>query len=134
MWQRIQTLYLALSTALITALFFCNKAGDIPYTRYMPYVVLLAIITLLNLLALTTWKHRVFQARTAMLSALITLALQVWLAVDFFTTGNDPVFHVTAVFPVVAVILDVLAFRNIMADELMVRSSDRLRAAKRRGR
>ena len=100
----------------------------------MPYVVLLAIITLLNLLALTTWKHRVFQARTAMLSALITLALQVWLAVDFFTTGNDPVFHVTAVFPVVAVILDVLAFRNIMADELMVRSSDRLRAAKRRGR
>jgi len=35
---------------------------------------------------------------------------------------------------VVAVILDVLAFRNIMADELMVRSSDRLRAAKRRGR
>ena len=107
MWQRIQTLYLALSTALIAALFFCNKAGDIPYTRYMPYVVLLAIIT---------------------------LALQVWLAVDFFTTGNDPVFHVTAVFPVVAVILDVLAFRNIMADELMVRSSDRLRAAKRRGR
>ena len=134
MWQRIQTLYLALSTALIAALFFCNKAGDIPYTRYMPYVVLLAIITLLNLLALTTWKHRVFQARTAMLSALITLALQVWLAVDFFTTGNDPVFHVTVVFPVVAVILDVLAFRNIMADELMVRSSDRLRAAKRRGR
>ena len=134
MWQRIQTLYLALSTALIAALFFCNKAGDIPYTRYMPYVVLLAIITLLNLLALTTWKHRVFQARTAMLSALITLALQVWLAVDFFTTGNDPVFHVTAVFPVVAVILDVLAFRNIMADELMVRSSDRLRAAKRRSR
>ena len=134
MWQRIQTLYLALSTSLIAALFFCNNAGDIPYTRYMPYVVLLAIITLLNLLALTTWKHRVFQARTAMLSALITLALQVWLAVDFFTTGNDPVFHVTAVFPVVAVILDVLAFRNIMADELMVRSSDRLRAAKRRGR
>ena len=87
MWQRIQTLYLALSTALIAALFFCNKAGDIPYTRYMPYVVLLAIITLLNLLALTTWKHRVFQARTAMLSAIITLALQVWLAVDFFTTG-----------------------------------------------
>ena len=134
MWQRIQTLYLALSTALIAALFFCNKAGDIPYTRYMPYVVLLAIITLLNLLALTTWKHRVFQARTAMLSAIITLALQVWLAVDFFTTGNDPVFHVTAVFPVVAVFLDGLAFRNIMADELMVRSSDRLRAAKRRGR
>jgi len=132
MWQRVQTLYLSISTALMAALFFCNKAGDIPYTRYLPYLVLLIVIAILNLLALTCWKHRVFQARTAVLAALITLALQAWLVVDFFTTGNDPVFHVTAVFPIVAVILDLLAARNIWADELMVRSSSRLRAAKNR--
>lgn len=132
MWQRVQTLYLSISTALMAALFFCNKAGDIPYTRYIPYLVLLIVIAFLNILALTGWKHRVFQARTAVLASLITLAFQVWLVVDFLATGNDPVFHVTAVFPIVAVILDLLGARNIWADELMVRSSSRLRAAKNR--
>lgn len=131
MWQRVQTLYLAISTALIASLFFCDKAGEIPYTAYVPYLVLLIIITLLNILALTTWSHRIFQFRTTNLSAIITVALQAWLVVDFVATGNDPLFHITAVFPVVAVVFDILAARGIWADELMVRSASRLRAAKR---
>ena len=132
MWQRVQTLYLAVSTVLIGILFFCSKAGDISFVSYWPYAVLLAVITLLNILALTTWKFRVFQVRTTVLTALITLGLQAWLVVDFITTGNDPLFHVTAIFPLVAVILDVLAARGIWADELMVRSASRLRSSKRK--
>ncbi|MBO4670393.1 MAG: DUF4293 family protein [Bacteroidales bacterium] len=132
MWQRVQTLYLAISTALIVAMFFCNKAGDISFVAYWPYLVLLILITLLSLLALTTYKIRVFQVRTTVLAALITLGLQAWLVVDFLVTGNDPLFHVTAIFPLVAVILDVLAARGIWADELMVRSSSRLRSSKRK--
>lgn len=132
MWQRIQTLYLAISTALVVAMFFCNKAEDISYVSYWPYLVLLIISAALHLLALTTYRFRVFQVRTAVLAAIITLALQVWLAVDFFVTGNEPVFHVSAVFPLVAVILDVLAARSIWADELLVRSSSRLRSSKRK--
>lgn len=132
MWQRVQTLYLAISTALIAAMFFCSKAGAIPYTAYWPYLVLLILVTLLNVLALTTWKFRIFQVRTTVLAALLTLALQGWLVVDFIATGNDPVFHVTAVFPVVAVIFDILAARGIWADELMVRSASRLRSSRRK--
>ena len=113
-------------------MFFCNKAGDISYVSYWPYLVLLIVITLLNILALTTYKIRVFQVRTTVLAAIITLALQGWLVVDFLITGNDPLFHVTAIFPLVAVILDVLAARGIWADELMVRSSSRLRSSKRK--
>ena len=131
MWQRVQTLYLAISTALVASLFFCDKAGEIRYTAYVPYLVLLVIITLLNILALTTWSHRIFQFRTANLSAIITVALQVWLVVDFIATGNDPLFHLTAVFPAVSVVFNILAARGIWADELMVRSASRLRAAKR---
>jgi len=52
--------------------------------------------------------------------------------VDFVITGNDPLFHLTALFPTVAVILDILAARGIWADELMVRSSSRLRSSKRK--
>jgi len=132
MWQRVQTLYFALSTALIALMFFCNKAGDIPYTRYVPYLVLLIVVLLLNLLALTTFRHRMFQFRTANLSSLITLALQAWLVVDFIVTKNDPLFHVTAVFPLVSIVLNALGARAVLRDELMVRSSSRLRAARRR--
>ena len=112
-------------------MFFCRKAGEIAFTAYLPYLILLIVITLLNILALTTWKFRIFQVRTTVLSALITVALQAWLVVDFAVTGNDPQFHVPAVFPLVAVILDIMAARGIWADELMVRSASRLRSAKR---
>ena len=132
MWQRVQTLYLAIATALVAALFFCNKAGDISFVSYWPYLVLIILITLLNVLALTTFRIRVFQVRTAVLSALLTLALQVWLVVDFVVTGNNPVFHVPAIFPLLAVILDIMAARAIWADELLVRSSSRLRSSHRK--
>ena len=132
MWQRIQTLYLILATGLVAALFFCTKAGDITYTEYWPYAILLIVIAFLQVMATTTWKHRIFQMRTASLAAIILIGLQAWLVVDFITTHNDPVFHVTAVFPIVAAILDFLAARSILADEMLVRSASRLRSAKRR--
>ena len=132
MWQRIQTLYLLLATGLVVALLFCPKAGDVTYTEYWPYAVLLILTAFLQVMATTTWKHRIFQMRTASLSAIILIGLQVWLVVDFIKTHNTPVFHITAVFPVVAAILDFLAARSILADEMLVRSADRLRAAKRK--
>jgi hypothetical protein len=132
MWQRIQTLYLLLATGLVVSLLFCTKAGDIPYTEYWPYAVLIVMTSILQVMALTTYKHRIFQMRTASLSAIILVGLQAWLVIDFFQTHNDPVFHVTAVFPIVATILDFLAARSILADEMLVRSADRLRAAKRK--
>ena len=132
MWQRVQTLYLAIATALIAVLFFADKASGMRYVAYLPYLILLIVSGLLHLLALTTWRIRIFQMRTATLAALITLALQVWIAVDYFTADKSLVFHVTAVFPLVAVIFDVLAIRGIMADELVVRSASRLRSAKKK--
>lgn len=141
MWQRIQTLYLGISTLLIGLMFFSAKAvtfgsnGEIgqiiTYTDYVPYLVLIIVIFLLNLLALTTYTHRVFQMRTAGLSALITLAFQVWLVVDFIVTHNDVVFRLSSVFPIVTVILDILAYRSILADEMLVESAYHLRESRK---
>ena len=142
MWQRVQTLYLAISTILIAVMLFSNEAvclgsdgavaDAIRFTDKVSHLIMLIIILLLNFMALTIVKHRVFQMRTASLSAIILIGLQVWLVVDFISTHNTPVFHITAVFPVVAAILDFLAARSILADEMLVRSADRLRAAKRK--
>ena len=132
MWQRVQTLYLALSLGLVTALFFCDKAEGVSFMKYLPYVILTAVTALLTFLALTTYRHRVFQARTAVFAALVAIGLQAWLGVDFFFTGNELPFRLPAVFPIVSAILDFMAARNIWSDELMVRSSSRLRPAKRK--
>ena len=124
MWQRIQTLYLALAlvAVLFVALGFDRTA----------FVVLAYICAALEFLALTVYKHRVFQMRTAVFAALILLGLQVWIGVDYFSAADKSAFGIATVLPAVAIILDVLAARSILADELLVRSASRLRSAKKK--
>lgn len=147
MWQRIQTLYLAISTILMAVMLFSVKAyvpgtdGEpsetFRYLTYIPYAILIIIILILNVLALTTYKIRVFQYRTAILTALVTLGLQIWLAVEFAVNlragadGARLIYKVNAVFPLICVVLDVLAARGILADELLVESTYRLRTDKK---
>lgn len=141
MWQRIQTLYLALATGLIVAMLFSLKAvvpgpdgtflQEIRYTSYLPYLILLIVVALLDFLALTTFRFRVFQMRTAVLAALITIALQAWIAVDYFSADSSLVFRITAVFPIVAVIFDLLAARGIASDIMVAESVNHLRTRKK---
>lgn len=141
MWQRAQTLYLFLATMLSAVLLFCNMAAEyggdgevIQYYRYtssIPYIILIALAAGLNLLALSTFKVRVFQMRTAGLAGIIALTLQIWLLVDIIYTKDVRVFRFTAMFPIVVSILDVMAYRGILADQLLVESVSRLRSRKK---
>lgn len=147
MWQRIQTLYMAISTILVAIMIFSVKATVIGadgqvvetfrYIRYAPYAILLIVILLLNILALTAWNFRVFQYRTAILTALVTLGLQIWLGAEFIANMRagdgvqQMIYKVNVVFPIVSVILDVLAARGILADQLLVESTYRLRTDKK---
>lgn len=141
MWQRIQTLYLAVATAILTSMFFCKFATilgpdgveiSIKYFEKVPYLVLLTVALAGNVFSLFSFKIRIPQMRVAMVAALILLAFQVWIIVDVVRGWNEMVFSVTALFPLVAMVLDILAARNIMLDEAMVQSASRLRASKRR--
>ena len=141
MWQRIQTLYLAVATALLISMFFCKFATilgpdgveiSIKYVEKVPYLVLLAVALAGNMFSLFAFKIRIPQMRVATVAALILLAFQIWIIVDVVRGWNEMVFSVTALFPLVAMVLDILAARNIMLDEAMVQSASRLRASKRR--
>ncbi|MCQ2118649.1 MAG: DUF4293 domain-containing protein [Bacteroidales bacterium] len=144
MWQRLQTLYLAVATGLVVALFFSVKAfalgpqgvhaEEYTYVQNFPYAVLLGVITLLQLIAVFTFNFRVFQMRTATLSAILLVALQAWLVFDWCTCADGLVFKYTAIFPIVAVILDALAIRLIVRDQLLVESITRLRSRKKNHR
>lgn len=140
MWQRAQTLYLAISTVLIGLMFFMSKAAvygsdgsvlqEFKFTTYIPYLILLIVIEALNVLALTTWNFRVFQMRTATLTSLITIALQIWIIVDFVSTHDTMVFKIASIFPLVAVIFDFLAVKGIFADQMLVESASHLRKSR----
>lgn len=141
MWQRIQTLYLALATGLVVALFFCVKSfslgpggahvDEVKYIQFIPYLILLIIITLLQVIALGAYKVRVLQMRTAVLAGLILVALQCWLVADYFFSGDGVIFRWTAIFPLLAAILDFIAARLILRDQLLVESISRLRSRKK---
>ncbi len=80
-----------IATGLIVALFFSVKAFtlgpggvhsvELTYIKYTPYLILLILITILQLLAVFTFNARVFQMRTAVLSAILMIALQAWIGV-----------------------------------------------------
>ena len=141
MWQRLQTLYLCIATGLIAALFFSVKAFtlgpggvhsvDLTYIKYTPYLILLILITILQLLAVFTFNARVFQMRTAVLAAILMIALQAWIGVDYFTADKEWIFKFTAVFPLVAAILNFIAARLILRDQLLVESVSHLRSRKK---
>lgn len=141
MWQRLQTLYLCLATGLVVALFFSVKAftlgpggvhaAELTYVKYTPYLILLILITILQLLAVFTFNARVFQMRTAVLAAILMIALQAWIGVDYFTSDKEWIFKFTAVFPLVAAILNFIAARYILRDQLLVESVSHLRSRKK---
>ncbi|MCD8312851.1 MAG: DUF4293 domain-containing protein [Bacteroidales bacterium] len=141
MWQRIQTLYLAIATILLGSLFFVKFAtiigpmGDtakIFYHEKLPYLLFTIIVTAVNLFALMMFKIRMFQMRVCIFAAIILIGFQIWLGVDVIRNFRQMAFSFTAIFPIVAAILDALAARAILIDESIVRSASRLRSARGR--
>lgn len=134
-------MYLAIATILIGSLFFSRFAtvfgegeSAILYREYTPYLLFAIMTFLANLISLGLFKARMIQMRLCIISAIVLLAFQIWIGVDYFRNMDDMVYSFTAIFPVIAAILDVLAARNIMLDEAMVQSAARLRSTKRKHR
>ena len=96
------------------------------------FIVLFSIALAAQLLAIVALKSRTLQMRLSNLAALLLLGLQVWMAVSYFTADPRSALYMTAIFPIVAAILDFLAARAILKDELLVRSASRLRSSKRK--
>ena len=136
MWQRIQTLYLAVSTVLLFILFFSDAytvtAPDgMQYVTYLqlqkPYFgILLGILAFLVLLSLVTFKSLILQMRLSSLSGIIALGMQAWLAYMYFTF-EGPVFSLTVILPLGICVFCFLAARGAFQDQLMVESAMRIR-------
>ena len=136
MWQRIQTLYLLISAGLAAAMCFgtAYKVATpdgmqaVSYWQLQsPYFgILLGIVAFLIVLALVVYKSRILQMRLAVLSGIIALGMQLWLAYLYFTL-EGPVFRWTVIFPLLICLSNLLAARGDFQDQLMVESAYRVR-------
>ena len=143
MWQRIQTLFLLISAGLAAALCLspayslASPEGLVEVSYWQlrsPYFgILLGILAFLIVLALAVYKGRILQMRLAVLSGIIALGMQIWLAWMYFTFVG-PVFSWTVVFPLVISICNFLAARGCFQDQLMVESAYRVRERRKRNK
>ena len=144
MWQRIQTLYLAVSAILVFILFFndaytMTAPDGMQYVTYLqiqkPYFgILLGILFAITLLAVFTFKVRILQMRLSTLAGLVALGMTGWLAYYYFTAPENVTFKWTVIFPLLAAIFDFLAARGCFRDQLLVESAYRVRESRKRDR
>jgi len=144
MWQRIQTLYLAVSAVLVFILFFSDAytvaaPEGMQYVTYLrirtPYfAILLGILAAMIALALVSFKVRILQMRLATLSGLVALGMEGWLAYYYFTAPENVTFKWTVIFPLIIAISNFLAARGCFQDQLLVESAYRIRDSRRRER
>lgn len=153
MLQRIQTVYLLIIVALIVAMLFLPlavlQAGDqflsfdatgISTMTAQPELIyptwglfaLTAIVALLSLFTIFLFKKRMLQIRLCIFNAILMLGIYGMFAFFIWNLKGQMAdvtlnLKIALAFPIVGVILDYLAIRNIGADETLVRSLDRLR-------
>ena len=144
MWQRIQTLYLLAIVGFMSALCFVPMAhytvdgidGTLVAFDYWWLGALFALCALLPFVVIWLFKDRYTQIRLLVAEIVLLVGAQIFaLWYSLGVTGaaeaagrvamsgiSTPVF-----FPLVCIILAVLAIRAIWKDEKLVRSLDRIR-------
>ncbi|MDR2765105.1 MAG: DUF4293 domain-containing protein [Tannerella sp.] len=152
MIQRIQTVYLLLVVAAMTTVLFfplaAVQAGGISYTYDVlgmhtatvppelthpvwALCALSAVIVLLALVSVFLYKNRIHQMRLCIFNAVLLVGFYAIFAFFLWNFSAQSDFHFSVRFalslPFVSLILDYLAIRNIGADEMLVRSLNRLR-------
>lgn len=151
MIQRIQTVYLALAVILLVlcccmplatfepagmgkpdvmySLVIISGVGEI--TSFLPTAlfVVMVLAELVTLFAIMGYKNRRRQMKLCWLAVLLELLWLIGYAGKFFTVdeGVTPRVCLAASFPVIAIILTVMARFAIKKDDDLVRSADRLR-------
>lgn len=150
MIQRIQSVYLFLITVLavialcmpmgrflqegtLTAelynLYLMPVKGEAVYAPWALFALLL-LVALSSFGCIFLFKKRMLQVRITIFNALLLVGYYIAYGVFAYILGKTWggfALEWTAGLPAIALILDYLAFRAVMKDEMIVRSLDRLR-------
>ena len=85
-----------------------------------------------HIAATASFKVPFLQARVAMIAALMSFGFQIWLAVDILRYMNEMTFSLTALFPLAAAILNFMAAKRALVDEMTIKAFKSLRSKRRK--
>jgi len=154
MIQRIQTIYLAIASALAGMLLngnivtlVGNDGGSYALNfkgitdlsngisslveKSLPLTLLIIVVPVLFFISIFLFKNRKLQIRLTVLTTLLNAGTLILIIYYIIYAGNklnaSLVFNVKITFPLIGLILGYLAFRAILKDELLIKSLDRIR-------
>ncbi len=149
MLQRIQTIYLLISSGLISILFFlklsATKIDNLDVNFYLkgiylnneinmqtlPLIVLAILNIIFPILIIFMYKHRIKQIKNSKINVLLNILLIVLILIyaNIFSRELfiNAVFSIGTIVPIISIITTILAIKAIKKDENLVRSVDRIR-------
>ena len=143
MWKKIHTIYSIIATLLSASMFFFSFATilgpegvelKIMYYEKLPYLFMLIMLLAAGVCSVFTYRNGFLQARVCILTALMLIGFQIWLGVDFLRFRTDMVFSISAIFPIVAAILNVLAARDALVEGMALQTAEKVLKSKKRRR
>jgi hypothetical protein len=156
MIQRVQSIYLLLITVLMsfmlmrpyaeltitndqTLIFQCHAVniytGDHVtgvYQTTTPVIALVLIIGLLSFGNIFFYNRRIVQMRICMVNMVLLLSLLIIILIYYNAAKmslitNYASFRIPAIFPLMSIVFNIMAYRLIHRDELLVNSYNRIR-------
>jgi len=150
MWQRFQTLILLICAGLLAAMFAADMCyvmvpqaggGDGELTRYAikfvnrsQFIIFTFVTMALCVIAIFYYKARLLQIRICIINILLLLGYQTWILVYYFQFKSVYTFTVPTLFPLVCIILLLIAMRYIWRDESEVIAYNIIRKSKKNGK
>ena len=141
MWKKIHTIYSIIATLLSASMFFFSFATiigpegtelKIMYYEKLPYLFMLIMLLAAGVCSIFTYRNGFLQARVCILTALMLIGFQIWLGVDFLRFRTDMVFSISAIFPIVAAILNVLAARGALVEGMTLQTAEKVLKSKKK--
>ena len=106
----------------------------IMYYEKLPYLFMLIMLLAAGVCSVFTYRNGFLQARVCILTALMLIGFQIWLGVDFLRFRTDMVFSISAIFPIVAAILNILAARGALVEGMTLQTAERVLKSKKKRR
>ena len=156
MIQRAQSIYLLLVVILMSFLLFkpfaevalqdgqvavfyayavkkyITKEHSEMIIRTLPVIIMVCLIGLISFMNIFQFNRRIIQMRVCVLNMLLMAGLMILMFYYYYMVKSTlPVeshaLKLPVIFPVIGIVLTLLAYRKIHEDEMLVRSYDRLR-------
>jgi hypothetical protein len=94
----------------------------IAYREKLPYLVLMVMLITAHIAATASFKAFFLQARVSMIAGLLAFGFQIWLGIDMLLNFKEMTFSFTALFPLAAGVLDFMAAKRSLVDEMTVQA------------